>query len=200
MHSNKTQFLETLLIKDNQIHNLKLHNKRMNKTIEEYFEVDSNIDLSKHINIIDNKTYRCRIIYDISVISVELVPYKKTPINSFEIIEDDNIDYSLKYLDRSTIENLKNQTTCDDIIIVKNNLITDTSIANIAIKLDDIWYTPKKPLLKGIMRELLIKSNKLIEKDISVKLFKSAQEFAIMNSLRRFDIITNPIIKDNKNA
>ena len=51
---------------------------------------------------------------------------------------------------------------------IKNGIITDTSIANIAIFYDGVWITSKNSLLNGTTKDRLIEEKKLIEKDISV--------------------------------
>ena len=38
----------------------------------------------------------------------------------------------------------------DEILITRNGLLTDTSIANIALFNGKEWHTPKHPLLKGV--------------------------------------------------
>ena len=54
----------------------------------------------------------------------------------------------------------------DDILIVKNGLLTDTSIANIALYDGNDWYTPLHPLLKGTKRAELLDKGVLKEKEI----------------------------------
>lgn len=75
-------------------------------------------------------------------------------------------------------------------MIIKNGLISDTTIANIAIYLDGIWITPKKPLLKGTTRDRYLKEGKLIEKDISAEDLK-ASKIALMNAMIDFDILND---------
>ena len=53
----------------------------------------------------------------------------------------------------------------DDILIVKNGLLTDTSIANIALYDGNDWYTPLHPLLKGTKRAELLDKGVLKEKN-----------------------------------
>ena len=57
----------------------------------------------------------------------------------------------------------------DDILIVKNGLLTDTSIANIALYDGNDWYTPLHPLLKGTKRAELLDKGVLKEKEIKIK-------------------------------
>ncbi|MCA1759522.1 MAG: aminotransferase class IV, partial [Bacteroidales bacterium] len=62
---------------------------------------------------------------------------------------------------------------CDDIIIVKNGCITDSSFANIVFFDGVKWWTPDTPLLPGTQRAKLLEENKIFEcritpKDISI--------------------------------
>ncbi|MDE5635207.1 MAG: aminotransferase class IV [Muribaculaceae bacterium] len=57
---------------------------------------------------------------------------------------------------------------CDEILIIKDTLITDTSYSNIIFTGTDGIYTPRSPLLAGVMRQHLIDSGTLIEHDLTV--------------------------------
>ena len=70
----------------------------------------------------------------------------------------------------------------------KNNIVTDTSIANIAIYYENTWITSKNCLLKGTTRDRLINDKILIEKDITVEMLKEATKIALMNAMIDFDI------------
>ena len=85
---------------------------------------------------------------------------------------------------------------CDEIIIVKNNLICDTSKANIAIFLNKEWLTPKIPLLKGTTMQRYINNGTLKQKDITVDMLKQSSKIALLNAMIDFDIINNFSLKD----
>jgi 4-amino-4-deoxychorismate lyase len=87
----------------------------------------------------------------------------------------------------------------DDIIVIKNGILTDTSIANIAYKINEIWYTPKTPLLNGTTRQRYLDNGIIHEKDIGINDIHKIEEFAILNAMLDFEIIDNFILKkDNK--
>jgi 4-amino-4-deoxychorismate lyase len=82
-------------------------------------------------------------------------------------VHSDQIDYQYKSCNRKKLQDLYNQKEeCDDILIIKNGRITDTFYGNIALLSENQWYTPKKPLLPGTMRQYLLEKNKLKTKDI----------------------------------
>src|SRR5690606_14853325 len=91
------------------------------------------------------------------VIETRITPYEVRAVTSLKIIHDDTIDYSLKYEDRSSIDNLfAKRNNCDDILIIKNGFVTDASYSNIAFYDGSRWITPAQPLLKGTMRQHLL--------------------------------------------
>jgi len=179
-------FFETLLIKDKKINNLTYHNARLNDTIKQNFNIDSRLDLANFIDIEDDKELRCKVIYDRSIKEILYYPIKKRIFKRFKLIDSD-IVYDFKYLDRSKLDNLyKQKEDCDDIIIIKNDLLTDTTIANIAYFDGKDWITPKTPLLKGSMRAYMLKNKLLLEKDVKIEDIKKAKKIALINAIIGF--------------
>jgi 4-amino-4-deoxychorismate lyase len=180
----KEIYFETIRCEDFEIFNLEYHNKRVANTI------GLNINLQEYIYPISEELLRCKIIYnDFEIINVEYFPYKKREINSFKLIFDDEISYSKKYLNREKLDELfSKKQNCDEVIIIKNGVVTDTTIANIAILYEDIWLTSKNCLLKGTTRARLLEKRVLIEKDISLEMLKKASKIALMNAMIDFDI------------
>lgn len=124
------------------------------------------------------------------IVNIEYIKYIEKNIETVAIINAEKLEYNLKFADRSEINKLIN-AHCDETIFVKNNLLTDFSIGNIAIKYNDIWQTPTKPLLKGTTRERYLRSGFLQEQDISLNEFMNLfnnknLEIAIINSMLDF--------------
>ncbi|MBS9782341.1 MAG: aminotransferase class IV [Arcobacter sp.] len=180
-----TKYFETIKIQDYEIFNLPYHEKRIAKTI------GLNICLQEYIYPPSNELLRCKVIYDESgILDIEYFPYEKKQIKSFKIIFDDKIEYSKKYLDRKNIDVLyEKKEDCDEIIIVKNDIVTDTSIANVAILYDDRWIVSKDSLLEGTTKARLLEEKKLIKKDISLEMLKKAPKIALLNAMIGFDIL-----------
>ncbi len=179
-------FFETLKVKNSAIENLIFHNRRLNNTIKENFGINANIDLSRHIKQEDNGLQRCKVIYGKSIKEIQFFPLTPRKFQSFKVLET-NITYNFKNVDREDITSLLAQKgSCDDIIMIKDGLVTDTSIANIAIYDGLKWFTPKNPLLKGTFRESMLEKQLLLEKDVKIKDIKNATRFALMNALIGF--------------
>jgi 4-amino-4-deoxychorismate lyase len=190
---NKT-FLETIKAVDGKIFYISYHQERYESVLKK-FGVEDVKNLETVLNPPKIGIYRCRLIYDLSKtphqIDVTYHEYKKREISSLKLVYDDNIEYSLKSICRDKLDALYDQRgECDDVLIVKNSLITDTTIANIAFYDSKRWLTPAFPLLKGTTRERLLREGKIFEEEIHVVDLKKFSKIAIMNAMVDFDIIT----------
>lgn len=195
----KTSFIETIRAYNGEVFNISYHQKRYESVLNA-FGVKYMQDLSKYLKPPKDGLYRCRLSYSTDEkenIEVEYYKYKKREIESLKIIYDDKIEYSYKYSDRTELEKLfEHREGCDDILIVKNSLVTDTSVANIALFRDGMWFTPRTPLLKGTTRQRLLETAKIVESDIYVEDLKSFTKAALLNAMIDFDIITNISFKE----
>jgi 4-amino-4-deoxychorismate lyase len=178
---------ETIKAFDGEVYNLKYHQKRYGG--EE--------DLKNYLTPPKDGLYRCKLIYEVNeILDVSYFKYIKRDIRSLKLVHSNNIEYDKKYLNRDMIDELfLNKEDCDDILIVKNSFITDTSIANIAFLKNGIWYTPKTPLLKGTTRARLLDEDFLKEADIKPEDLKSFESVALLNAMIDFDIIPSLKIK-----
>ena len=193
------ELLETIKIRDGKIYNIEYHNKRLNRSRLELFNIDKEIDLRDYITPpIEDGTFRCRVIYREDILSIDYIPYKRREFKSFRVVESE-IDYRYKYANRDKLNRLKDKYyRYSDIIIEKYGLLTDTSIANIAFFDGTKWITPKNPLLRGTIREKLIDNNKIIKKDIKSDNLKHFSHFALMNAMIGFRITKNITIHIDK--
>ncbi len=189
----QNKFLETIKVLDGVIYNLSWHQARYQSVLNS-FGITFYHDLATFINAPKEGLYRCRLIYSAKKqqdIQVTFHKYTKKKISSLKVIFND-INYGKKYLNRDALDKLyEKRDTCDDILIVKNSLLTDTSIANIALFQDGIWYTPKYPLLEGTTRERLLEEKKIIKKNINLEQLDNFSQFALLNAMVDFDIIKN---------
>jgi len=182
--------LETIKVKDKKLYNIVFHNKRMNDSRKNLFNIDGFLDLNKIINIpghITDDLYKCRVVYGSEIKKIEFLPYSVRKINSLKIVHADDIDYSYKYENREEINKLlKMKETCDDILIIKNDRITDTSISNIVFFNGNNWITPFCPLLKGTKREKLIEQKIISEEEIFLKDLRFFKKARLINSMTEF--------------
>ncbi len=177
-------YFETIKCDDYEVYNLAYHNKRISNT------VFLNLNLSEYIYAPNNKLLKCKVIYNEEGIKeVTYQTYKKREINSFKLIVDDTINYRKKSVNREQIDYLfSKKDKADEIIIIKNDLVTDTSIANIAIFDGTSWLTPKTPLLFGTTRARLLEEHEIIEANITVDMLLKSKKLALLNAMIGIDI------------
>jgi len=193
------QLIETIKIEDGKIYNIIWHNQRCNRSRLELFNEKKSIKLEDYITHFPQKgLFRCRVVYKKDILLVEYIPYIKRENKLFKIVSS-TIDYSYKYNNRDELNKLKKDNSFyDDIIIEKDGLLTDTTIANIAFCDGEKWITPKKPLLQGTLRAKLLNKKILVEKDIKSDNLKHFSHYALMNAMIGFQIQKNITIYINK--
>jgi 4-amino-4-deoxychorismate lyase len=185
-----SRLFETIKIDNGVPCNLRLHEKRLNLSRKKLFGISEAIRLTDHIRVPGDCTRgicRCRIIYEESIISVEFIPYQPATVRTLKIVHADEIDYSLKYFDRTCLTDLIDREAADDVLIVKRGCITDTSYSNIVFTDGGHWVTPDTPLLHGTMREKLLLDGTIKEKHMTVDDLAVFTHFRLINAMLGFD-------------
>ncbi|MDK9693272.1 MAG: aminotransferase class IV family protein [Sulfurimonas sp.] len=184
-------FFETIKAHKGGVFNLSYHQARYESVLN-HFGVDVVQNLGDLIIPPQNGLYRCRLVYDVyGFVETSYHPYQKREINSLKILHDDTIEYAIKYTNRERLDALFAQRgEGDDVLIIKNGLVTDTSIANIAFFDGKRWLTPVLPLLHGTTRQRLLDERKIFEEEIRIEDLKRFSQVALMNAMIDFAIIT----------
>lgn len=181
------QLIDTICYENGELHRLNLHDERINRSRKELFGSNSELHVGDFIQIpvdLINEKVKIRVTYSADIEKVEYEKYVMRPIHSLKLINGDHIDYSYKYSDRSLLNNLFRQRgNADDILIVKNGFITDTSYANIVFLKDGIWVTPSTPLLKGTRRESYLLSAKISVATLRPEDLQDYSEARIINAM-----------------
>lgn len=188
-----SKLLETIKIIKGSVPFLTFHQQRLNESRRQLFQVDDEIDLGAAIQVPStDQVYRCRVIYERTIEKVEYHHYEAKKFHCFKVIEANAIVYDFKYLDRTSINQLiASKGLADDILIIKNGLVTDTSIANVAFWEQKKWLTPAMPLLKGTTRERLLTAKYIETADIKLTDLKTFSKMALMNALMDFTVVEN---------
>lgn len=190
-----TTLFETIAIKNGVILNLSYHNRRFVQGQKFLQKSPIMTDLAQLIDRqVDAKPdachdlVRCRITYSQHSVHVSYFAYVPKVLQSFQLVKCDDICYDYKYDDRQAIEQLLCQKgNCDDIIIVKNGLITDCSIGNLLFLQNGQWFTPDTPLLKGTQRQFLLESDKIRLAKIGVNDVFAYEQVMMINAMNAFD-------------
>ena len=188
---------ETIKAIDGVLQHIGYHQARFDKTRHACYGCVDKINLSSLLSPPKDFTCKVRVEYTDKILHVEYIPYVPRPINSFCIVES-TLNYAYKWSNREEINALMVEGY-DDIIILKNGFVCDTSIANVALLIDGVWMTPKEPLLQGVTRQRLIDSGFLKVANLTIESLQKVEKFAIMNALIGFKIIENVNIVRKKN-
>lgn len=185
-----SQFIESIKIEDKKIFLLDLHQKRVDDTFA-HFGKETSINLAeifKNQEHDEDGLYKLRISYDLDKnFRTQLIPYAISEISNFQLVVNNIYDYSFKFEDRKELEKMLRQAKSSEIIIVKNNHITDTSFSNLLFKKGKDWFTPSTYLLNGVQRQHLLQKNKIKEAEITMQNVSEYSHFQLINAMNDFD-------------
>lgn len=178
-------FLETICILNGKIQNINSHKKRMQETAS-YFNFTApelpDIEALLTDGMHESKV-KCRVCYHNDITSIEFERYVPKDIKSLRLI---NMfpDYSFKFSNRKAIDDLlKFRDGCDDVLIVRNGLITDTSYSNVVLRKGNMYFTPNFPLLNGTKRRKLLEQKVIEEVEINVDNIRQYDRVWLINAL-----------------
>ena len=181
--------IETISCIDGKLQNLFWHTVRVNKSRSALFNSTKRLSLEQTTlpDFVKEGKWKCRVLYDQKINGVSFEPYERKEVKTLKLIESD-IKYCHKYQDRTSIDNLYEQKgDADEIIIIKDGLVTDTSIANILLYDGHDWITPEAPLLEGTMRAELISKQVVTPKKVLQNELYNYQKLMLVNAMNPFD-------------
>ena len=186
------RFVETIRILDGKPQNLLYHQRRLEQTFRHFYPQHTPFKLSKlitvHVAHIKGLV-KARFLYNASSFDLEFHHYTPKKINCLRLIRADWIDYSFKYTDRSQFETLLKQAgECNEILIVKNGHVTDTSFSNIVFFDGKKWVTPTTYLLAGTFRQYLLDTDKITQAPIRPGDLRLFTHFKLINALLAWDM------------
>ncbi|MCF0071420.1 aminotransferase class IV family protein [Dyadobacter sp. CY261] len=182
---------ETIRVENRQLKNLSYHQARLNKTRRELWGCTNEWDLSALLEIpdlVDHNIHKCRVAYGKDIDNIKWEPYSRRTIGKIRRVYHNEIDYQYKYDNRDTLNTLFAQRgDADEILIIKNGLVTDSNYCNVAFWNGSQWLTPDSPLLPGTQRAFLldqgvIRTAEICETDINsfsqIRLFNAMVDWA----------------------
>jgi len=181
------QLFETVRIEEGAPLHLRYHNARLNRSRKTLFGASRELDLSDFLmDRPAHGVWRCRVFYTLYIEKVEYLPYVPVRRRRFALAEFGG-EYAFKYADRRSLELLlRSRPEADDLILVRDGMLTDTTTANIALRKKGEWLTPRHPLLPGTVRARLLEEGLLREADISCDELRGFEELALMNAMIGF--------------
>lgn len=196
---NEILFIETLKVADGKFTNAPAHLKRLNETMQEVYGIHTAFRLTDDLIPADKKqgVVKCRIEYGKCIHRIEFEMYQPRPVHSLKIVDGKEVDYHLKYADRSPLTRLLDlKEEYDDILITRNGKITDTSYSNVVLSNGSDYVTPSSFLLNGTKRRLLVEQEKIKVTDVDINDLPRFTRLHFINSM--LDIEDN-IFVETKN-
>ena len=173
-------YFETIKIEDGKIFNLNYHIARMRRTVKGCYEKLTESYITSLIDIPHKGLFKCKIIYGDVINKIEVTSYFAREIKFLKIVEDNELIYDSKLVDREDINSLYSlRGECDEIIIIQNGEVRDTSIANLAFFDGAKWVTPDKPLLEGTMRSKLLDEGRIEKAVINIENLNNYKKVAV---------------------
>jgi hypothetical protein len=181
------QFIETMCVEQGRIINLDYHLERIKNTRKHFWNTEKTVptDQLSALAATQDSRAKLRFTYDKeNIYDLSCTPYNTRKIERLKLLENNDIEYRYKSVNRSVINLLKAETEpTEEIVIVKQNRLTDTSYTNIALFDGSQWITPSTPLLKGTRRAQLLDTGRLIECEVLATDLKSFQSISLINAM-----------------
>lgn len=185
------RFLESIKLKDGVFFRLEYHQERVNQCFQQFFAEQEAPDLAVWLHgqeVPATGLYKCRVLYDEKGFSQPtFTPYQMKTVKSLKLVETNLPPMTYKSADRSVYEQLVAQCgDCDEVLLVRNGLLTDTSYANIALFDGSKWVTPRLPVLYGTNRAYLLDKGIIVEQDIKAEELHLYQKIRVFNAMIEF--------------
>lgn len=183
-----SRFIETIKILDGIPQHIYYHNERFNRTRKDFFGISAGPDLGNILQEqkLQNKSGKLKatIEYDKKIQEIRIQNYLPKEIKNLRLINGKDLEYSYKFANRSALNELLNQRgDFDEIIIYRNDYITDSSFANLAFYDGNKWFTPLHPLLKGTCRQRLIEEKRIFEIPVKTEDLRNYQTCCLINAM-----------------
>ena len=180
---------ESIRVEGGRAHLLQYHQNRLNRSYLELFKTTCPWALESILpELSPVRLFKLRFKYNKDSFSFETPQYTPSKIESLKLIEINSYSYDFKFTDRSGIDQAFNlRGDCDDVLMTKNGLLTDTSYCNILLFDGTDWITPAQPLFKGVQREYLLDQKMIKVREIhkgDLTLYIGCQ---LINALNSFD-------------
>lgn len=182
-----SRLIESISLRNGVFENLRAHQRRVVDSIHTCFGGPPRWSLDEVVSQHQLPTsgwHKVRLVYDDRSATVTIGPYAIRPVSTLRLVFDDTIEYQYKFEDRTRINRLfENRGEADDILIIRNGFVTDTSYANIVFRSREGWFTPTTFLLNGTMRQTLLDSGRISAVPIRVEDLARYSHFKLINAL-----------------
>ena len=179
---------ESLCVQQGRILHEEWHRLRFQKTYQNFFGHPPAFDLLDSIDLPQSfcqGIVKLKIRYNNKARELDFQQYHVEYIQSLRLVTTDDFDYTYKYCKREKLEALFSlRGDCDDVLIVRNGWITDSSYANVIFFDGKDWWTPEVPLLEGTCRARLLAEGSIKTTPLQVEDLKNFQGLKLINAMR----------------
>ena len=179
---------ESICIQDGKLINLHWHEVRFHNAYSYHYDQPPPFNLLEGLGIppeFAQGKVKLRIRYNQQDRNFHFEHYQFQKIQSLQLVYTMELDYQYKYSQREKLETLfAKRGNCDDVLIVREGWITDSSYANVVFFDGKDWWTPKNPLLEGTCRARLLAQGIIKEAELGVEDIKNFKGLKLVNALR----------------
>lgn len=191
------RFIETIKLCHGKFYRIELHQKRLETVFAHFFPENNPFQIEELLCKFDFPTtglFKCRILYSEIALNVTFEPYHLRSIQSLKLIVVESSLQNFKSENRAVIQSaFEKRENADDILMVVDGNITDTSYANVALLKANRWYTPEKPYLEGTQRSALLHEAQIHAMEIKAHDLHQFEKIRIFNALIEFGELELPI-------
>ena len=180
-------FLESIGVYEGQAPLLPYHQARVDRTFAAFYPGQNSLDLLElwqKINFPPEKV-KWRIAYNAHEHNAEILSFPERKIEHLQIVKDDTIEYAYKFTERDRLDVLYREKAepSDEILIVRNGLLTDAYYYNVVVKTESGLLTPRTPLLAGVMRAYCLEKEQVQLADIRMNDLRNSEGVYLINAL-----------------
>lgn len=194
------QCIESIRLENGQFSNLNYHRQRMQNAIDVFFPGCTAPDLKYYLlqqKIPQKGLFKCRIIFDVNIISCEFQPYVRKDLRALKLVDVEIPTTLYKGVDRQAfLMAFEQREDCDDVLMVRDGLITDASYSNVAFFDGKQWLTPHIPLIYGTRRANLLDAGLIVEADISPRDLGHFSKICLFNAMIAFGEMEFSFLQD----
>lgn len=193
--SSTPRFIETIRYQFGRLHLVDLHENRMKRTLRAQRQPSPLLSVLEQyglkrmlepylIGLSAKECIKLRFTYDIDQLDTPtLVSYTPRLIKYVKLIDlPDTASYEYKWENRSLLE-VEGLASEEEVLFVRNGLLTDTRFSNIVLRLSGELLTPECPLLHGVMREYLIGLGRIRTASLTPMHWVQAESYHFINAM-----------------
>ncbi|MEQ8338587.1 MAG: aminotransferase class IV [Cyclobacteriaceae bacterium] len=191
------RFLESICFRSDVYQLLDYHQVRVDQTFRHFYPDKTPPKLNEIMpELSGNEKIKVRLTYNEHDHAISVSKYLPKNISKLRLVYSDTLDYSFKYLDRSMLNQLLNPAQeNEEVIIVKDGVVTDSSYANLVFRQGNAWYTPSSYLLNGVKRQHLLHQEAIFERVIRPEDINKYSEMSLINAMLDPGNISLPVDK-----